>query len=69
MMGRIHADIFFQESYMLNEVVVKIKLVCSKDAFCLTSSLACKVQIVHASLFVRKVKPKPSVFLAHAKTL
>jgi len=71
MMGRIHADIFFQERYMLNEVGIKIKLVRSKDAFCLMSALACKAQIglVHASLFVRKVKLMPSVFLAHAKTL
>ena len=30
---------------------------------------AAKVQIVHASMFVRKVKLMPSVFLAHAKTL
>ena len=35
MMGRIHGDIFFQERYMLNEVNVKLKLVRSKDAFCL----------------------------------
>ena len=28
-----------------------------------------KIAIVHASLFVRKVKLMPSVFLAHAKTL
>lgn len=69
MMGRIHADIFFQERYMLNEVDVKIKLVRSKDVFCLMGGAACKAQIVHASLFVRKVKLMPSVFLAHAKTL
>ena len=50
MMGRIHADIFFQERYMLNEVGVKMKLVRSKDAFCLMSAVACKAQIVHASL-------------------
>jgi len=35
---------------MLNEVDVKIKLVRSKDAFCVMSALACKAQIVHASL-------------------
>jgi len=67
MMGRIHADIFFQERYMLNEVGAKIKLVRSKDAFCLMG--ACKAKITHASLFVRKVKLLPSVFLAHAETL
>ena len=69
MMGRLHADIFFQERYMLNEVGTKIKLIRSKDAFCLMGAVACKVMIVHASLFVRKVKLMPSVFLAHAKTL
>ena len=67
MMGRLHADIFLQECYMINEVGVKIKLVRSKDAFCVMG--AGKVQILHASLFVRKVKLMSSVFLAHAKTL
>jgi len=67
MMGRLHADIFFQDRYMISEVGVKIKLVRSKNLFCLMG--ACKVQILHASMFVRKVKLMPSVFLAHAKTL
>jgi len=34
MMGRLHADIFIQDRYMLNEVGVKIKLIRSKNAFC-----------------------------------
>jgi hypothetical protein len=68
MMGRLHADIFFQDRYMLNETGVKIKLVRSKDTFCLMGAEA-KVKIIHASMFVRKVKLSPSVFLAHAKTL
>jgi len=67
MMGRLHADIFFQDRYMINEVGVKIKLIRSKDSFCLMGNG--KVSIVHASMFVRKVKLMPSVFLAHAKTL
>ena len=69
MMGRIHADMFFQERYMLNEVNTKIKLVRSKDAFCVIGDGDYKVKITHASLFVRKVKLMPSVFLAHAKAL
>ena len=69
MMGRLHADIFFQERYMLSEVGVKIKLVRSKDVFCLMGAVPCKVQITHASMYVRKVKLTPSVFLAHARTL
>ena len=30
-MGRLHADLFFQDRFMLNEIGVKIKLVRSKD--------------------------------------
>jgi len=67
MMGRLHADIFFQDRYMLNEVGVKIKLIRSKNDLCVMGND--KVVITHASLFVRKVKIMPSVFLAHAKTM
>ena len=69
MIGRIHANIFFHDRYLLNEVNVKIKLVRSRDAFCLMSANAHKTQIVSAIMFVRKVKLSPSVFLAHAKAL
>ena len=68
-MGRIHADMFFQERYMLNEVNTRIKLIRSKDAFCVMGDANYKVKLMHASLFVRKVKVMPSVFLAHAKSL
>ena len=69
MIGRIHADIFFQERYLVNEVNVKIKLVRSKDAFCIMSANDHKAVIVKSVLFVRKVKLSPSVVLAHAKAL
>ena len=68
MMGRFHVDIS-QDRYMLNEVGVKIKLIRSKDTFCLMGDANYKVKITHASLFVRKVKVMPSVFLAHAKAM
>ena len=67
MIGRLHADIFFH--YMLNKVNVKIKLVRSKDVFCVMSDADCRVMITKAAMFVRKVKLSPSVFLAHAKAL
>jgi hypothetical protein len=71
MMGRIHADIFFQERFMLNEMTTKIKLVRSKDIFCLMAAdaVTAKLHIVSAALYIRKVKLSPSVFLAHAKAL
>jgi len=60
MMGRLHGDIFFQDRYMLNEVGIKIKLIRSKNAFCVMGNG--KVVITHAYLFVRKVKIMPSCF-------
>ena len=70
MMGRIHADVFFQERYLLNEVNIKMKLTRSKTNFCLMSENAGpKVQILNATLYARKVKLLPSVYLAHAKAL
>jgi len=58
MIGRLHEDIFPQERYTLSEDGVKIKLVPSKDEFCLMGTV--KAKILHASLFVRKVKLMPS---------
>jgi len=69
MIGRIHADIFFQSRYLLNEVNVKIKLVRSRNTFCLIGANEFRVKIKSAIMFVRKVKLAPSVFLAHAKAL
>jgi len=69
MLGRIHADMFFQDRYLLNEVNVKIKLVRSRNSFCLMAGEEFKVKILSAIMFVRKVKLSPSVFLAHAKAL
>jgi len=66
-MGRLHADIFFQDRYMLNEVNVKTKLVRSKYVFCVMFQADCKVMTTKAAMFVRKVKLSPSVFLAHTK--
>jgi len=58
MMGRIHGDIFFEERSMLNEVGMRIKLIRSKDTFCLMGAVGSKINVrpTHASLFVRKVK-------------
>lgn len=72
MMGRIHADIFSQERYLLNGVDVKIKLSPSKDAFNLIAHDAAagyRSVITHASLLVRKAKLNATVSLAHEKTL
>ena len=69
MIGRIHADVFAQGKYLLNGVDVRVRLVRSKDEFCLLASEAYKVKIIKASLLVRTVTLNPAVRLAHAKAL
>jgi len=71
MIGTIHTEIFFQNRYLLNEVNVKIKLVRSRNSFCLMTANANQfhAKIDSAIMFLRKVKLSQSVFLAHAKTL
>ena len=67
MIGRINADIFFQNRYLLNKVNIKIKLVRNRNSFCVMSANAFQAMIDSAIMFVRKVKLSPSVFLAHVK--
>ncbi|KAK7096804.1 hypothetical protein V1264_003867 [Littorina saxatilis] len=70
--GRPHLDLFQQDKLFVNGVALKMKLVRSRDAFCLHSNadgVAFKVKLVDVSLFVRKVKVAPSVQMAHALAL
>lgn len=70
MIGHIHADIFNQEKFLLNNVELRLRFVRSRDNFSLIAKNAgLKVSIVEANLYVRKVKINPSVLLAHNKTL
>ncbi len=72
MIGPLHSDIFFQNKYMLNGVDVRVKLIRSKDSFCLVSSenpAGYRVSITQAILFVKRMKLSPSVMIGHAKAL
>ncbi|XP_073699863.1 uncharacterized protein F54H12.2-like [Garra rufa] len=71
LLAPIHSDIFFQEKLMINGVDIKIRMIKGKDEFCLMTGddEAYKLNIVSASLFVKKVTVSPSVRLAHAQTL
>lgn len=72
MCGKIHSDIFALSRHLLNGVDLKIKLIRSKNPFCLMSPEAgadYKVIITNCFLRVRKVKVSPSVLLKHASLL
>ncbi len=71
MIGRIHADLFFQDRLVLSGVDMRVKLVRSKHRFALMAAddATFKIEIVKAVLRVRKVRISPAVYLAHAKAL
>ncbi len=71
LLAPIHRDIFFQEKLMLNGVDIKIRMTRGKDEFCLMrdDAIAYKLNIVSASLFVKKVSVSPGVRLGHAQAL
>ena len=72
MMGKLHVDLFFQNRYLLNGVEVHLRFIRSNDLFCLhgnANQADSKVSLKEVTLFVRKVKPNPTVQLAHVKAL
>ncbi|XP_039525756.1 uncharacterized protein F54H12.2-like [Pimephales promelas] len=71
LLAPIHSDLFFQEKLLLNGVDVKIRMTRAKDEFCLMrcDDVDYKINIVSASLFVKKVSVSPPVRLGHAQAL
>jgi uncharacterized protein (DUF2132 family) len=69
MCGKLHLDITNQDKFLPNGVDMNLKLIRNSDEFVLMSSApdAYKVEIVDASLFVRKTKLFPEVQAAHIK--
>ncbi|OXU16469.1 hypothetical protein TSAR_016801 [Trichomalopsis sarcophagae] len=72
LLGHLHCDVFNQNKFLLNGVELRLRLVRSKDAFCLmdfTDDDKFTIRIKEASLIVRRVKISPGVILAHANAL
>ncbi|XP_028394387.1 uncharacterized protein F54H12.2-like [Dendronephthya gigantea] len=72
MEGRLHSDLFAQECYILGAVPIKIKLVRSRNPFCLVSSAedpGFKVVIEECVFRVRRVNVSPSVIINHSQAL
>ena len=65
--GRIHSDLFNQEKLILNSVDHMVKLHHHKPEFCFLSvdiAPACKIIIMDAILYAKKIELTPSVFNA-----
>lgn len=70
LIGHLHCDVFNQEKFLLNGVELRLRLVRSRDSFCLMEGTPYhRLHIVETSLLVRRVKISPGILLAHARTL
>jgi len=69
MLGKLHLDMCFQQRFLLKGVELKLRLIRSKDTFCLMGDRDFKVLLKEMSLFCRKVRPSDAVRLAHIKAL
>jgi len=69
MIGCIHADLFFQDRYIINQVNIKVRLIPSRDVFSLMGGTQHKDDIENAILYIQKVKLSSRVFMDHAAAL
>ena len=72
LIGHLHCDIFNRNRFLINGVEMRMRLVRSKDAFCLmdfTDSQKSYIHLLEATLLVRRVKLSPGILLAHANSL
>lgn len=73
MIGHLHCDVFNQDKFLLNGVEVRLRLVRSKDDFCLmeapVQAVSHKIKLTDVTLMIRRAKINPGVLIAHAKTL
>jgi hypothetical protein len=69
-MGKLHLDLFCQENYLLNHVILKIKVRQSRDVLALMTDVDnYKIKIKDLALFVRNVQLSPAVRMGHVKAL
>ncbi|XP_072766287.1 uncharacterized protein F54H12.2-like [Anoplolepis gracilipes] len=70
LIGHLHCDVFNQDKFLINGVEIRLRLVRSKDSFCLIESNSLsKIHILDASLLVRRTKISAGMLLAHARML
>ena len=69
LIGRLTADFFLQNRYLLDNTDLTIKISRCKNSFCYIGTGDYKMKILGSTLHVRKVQINPEVRLAHAHCL
>ena len=70
--GPLHVDFFFQPKYLVSNVPMRLKINRTPASFYMVKGAAapeCKVQIMEAVLWVRRVQVSPSIELAHTRAM
>jgi len=69
--GRLHCDMLSINKYLLNEIDVRITLARNPSSLVVMSAATFtpEIEILEASLYVRKLDINPGILLAHAKVL
>lgn len=69
--GKLHCDLFTQHKYLPNEINVRMTITKNSPEFALMSAVTetPEIQLVDASLIVRKAEINPGILVAHSKTL
>ncbi|XP_011145856.2 uncharacterized protein F54H12.2-like [Harpegnathos saltator] len=70
LIGHLHCDVFNQDKFLINYVEVRMRLVRSKDSFCLMEGNTMSwIRILDATLLIRRARINPDILLAHMKML
>ena len=67
----LHSDVFNQQKCLMNGVEIRVRLVKSKDSFCLMDygNLNANIHLIEANLRVFRVKISPNILIALHKAL
>lgn len=70
MIGHLHCDVFNQDKLLPNGVEIAIKMHLNKDGLAIMyPTEVYRPHINEARIFVRRVKIRPTVLIAHANAL
>ena len=71
MIGHLHSDVFNQQKCLINGVEMRVRLVKSKDPFCILDygTTSAKIHLNEVNLRVFRVKISPNILIAHHKAL
>ena len=69
LIGRLNADFFMQNRYLLDNTDISIKITRIKTSFCYIGDKDYKMKLLGATLYLRKAVINPEIRLAHAYCL